>query len=69
MAFINFMERPFGRIARIVAGAALMVWGFGFSGGSTLGLALGVIGILPLATGLWGHCLPALFVRHSRSAM
>ena len=68
MAFIDFMDKPFGRLARIVAGAGLIVWGFGFSGASTVGLVLGIVGILPLAMGLWGHCLLELFVGHSRAA-
>jgi hypothetical protein len=64
MGFIRFMNKPFGRIARIVAGGALIVWGFGFSGASTLGVVLGIVGILPLAMGLWGRCLPEFFVSH-----
>jgi len=67
MGFISFMNTRFG-IARVAAGSALMVWGFGFSGPSTLGLAVGVIGVLPLGMGLWGRCLPELFVSHSTAA-
>ncbi len=65
MAFITFMNKPFGRIARIAAGAALIVWGFGFSGGTAVGVIVGVIGIAPLAMGLWGRCLPQLLMRAS----
>ena len=61
------MDQPFGRLARIVAGAALVVWGFGFSGGSTVGLVLGIVGVLPLAMALWARCLPELFMRHPRA--
>lgn len=66
--FVSFMDKPFGRIARVAAGAALMVWGFGLSGGSTVGLVVGVVGILPLAMGLWGRCLPELFMSHPSAA-
>jgi hypothetical protein len=62
MGFVNFMNKPFGRVARVAAGVALMVWGFGLSGGSVVGLTLGVIGILPLAMGLWGRCLPEFVI-------
>ena len=61
--FINFMENPVGRVIRIVVGAALIIWGFGLAGGTPLGFTVGVIGILPLATGIWGGCLPELFRR------
>ena len=60
---IGFMEAPKGRVLRIVLGGALMAWGFGFSGLSPAGLAVGIVGILPLATGIWGGCLPELFRR------
>ena len=33
-SFINFMEAPTGRVIRVLVGAALMLWGFGFAGGT-----------------------------------
>ena len=68
MAFVNFMNKPFGRVARVAAGGALVVWGFAFSGGSVVGLTLGVIGILPLAMGLWGRCLPEFVIGRPAAA-
>jgi len=62
-SFINFMEAPTGRVIRVLVGAALMLWGFGFAGGTPVGLAVGIVGILPVATGVWGGCLPELFRR------
>ncbi|HVA23435.1 MAG TPA: YgaP-like transmembrane domain [Chloroflexota bacterium] len=61
--FIGFMDKPGGRLARIAAGVALMIWGFAFAGGTPVGLAVGIVGIVPLAMGLWGRCLPELFRR------
>lgn len=61
--FIKFMENPAGRAIRIVIGGALIAWGFGFAGGTPAGMVAGIIGILPLATGIWGGCLPEIFRR------
>lgn len=44
------------RIIRIVLGLALIVIGF-FALGGTVGTIVGVIGFIPLLTGLAGWCL------------
>ncbi|MHB1131069.1 MAG: YgaP-like transmembrane domain [Chloroflexota bacterium] len=54
---IAFMRTGIGRIARIVLGLVLIVWGFFFSGGTTLGTVLGVVGFVPVVMGAWGPCL------------
>ena len=55
---ISFMNGGIGRILRIVLGLALLWYGFlGPGQGTTLGIILGVIGILPLVMGLWGRCM------------
>ena len=54
--FISFMASPIGRLVRIVAGIALIVWGlFGLAG--TLGIIVAVVGAVPLLAGLFDFCL------------
>lgn len=48
-------EASWDRIARVVLGVALLIVGFGVIGG-TGGVILGVIGLVPLLTGLSGWC-------------
>lgn len=48
-------EAGWDRIARIALGIALLVIGFGVIGG-TGGVILGVVGFVPLLTGLVGWC-------------
>lgn len=60
---VAFMNGPAGRAARILLGLALIAWGWLLSGGTTAGLVVGTIGLLPLALGIWGRCLLQLFAR------
>lgn len=53
MKFMN--EAGWDRIARVVLGVVLLVVGFGVLGG-TGGTILGVVGLIPLVTGLVGYC-------------
>lgn len=53
MKFIN--EAGWDRIARVVIGAVLIWLGFGVVDGG-LGITLGIIGFVPLLTGLVGYC-------------
>jgi Inner membrane protein YgaP-like, transmembrane domain len=55
MRFVQFMGRPAGRVARVVAGAALIT-GAVFIGGPA-GWAAGVVGLVPLAAGAGNLCL------------
>jgi hypothetical protein len=48
-------EAGWDRVARIVLGIALLVIGFGVIGG-TGGVILGIVGFVPLLTGLVGWC-------------
>ena len=50
--FAKFINSPAGRIARIVVGLALIVWGY--TGG---GIVLIIIGLIPLAAGALDLCL------------
>jgi hypothetical protein len=54
--FITFMASPTGRIVRIAAGLALVVWGLlGLS--SAAGILVIVIGAVPLLAGLFDFCV------------
>lgn len=56
MGFVRFMESTAGRVLRVVAGLAMIVVGV-LLGGAWLALA--VVGVLPVATGLLNVCLIA----------
>ena len=58
MALIKFMASPVGRGARIILGLVLIVLGFGVIGG-TGGIALGVVGVVPIAMGVLNACILA----------
>jgi len=58
--FMN--EAGWDRVARIGLGVVLVVLGFGGIVDGTVGTVLGVLGFVPLLTGLFGWCpLYALF--------
>ena len=50
------MASPAGRILRVVAGIALIVWGV-MSASTTLTVVLIVIGLVPLLAGLFDWCV------------
>jgi len=54
--FVKFMASTTGRIVRIVAGIALIVWGLMGLGG-TIGIVVAVIGAVPLLAGLFDFCV------------
>jgi hypothetical protein len=54
--FVTFMASTAGRVARIVAGLALIAVGLMMMGG-TAGIVVAVIGLVPLAAGLFDFCL------------
>jgi DUF2892 family protein len=54
--FARFVNSPAGRVARIVAGLALIGWGYlGRTGAG--GIALIVLGLIPLVAGVFDLCL------------
>lgn len=59
---VNFMNSIAGRAARIVLGLALVYVGLVSVGGTT-GYVVAVIGLLPIALGLWGRCVLELVLR------
>ena len=58
MAFACFMAKPLGRGLRVVAGLALIGWGYTMRG-TTPGTVLMIVGVLPLLAGVLNLCLIA----------
>ncbi len=56
MSFVDFMRGTSGRLLRIVAGIALILIGLLAIGG-TGGIILAIIGLVPLAAGIFNFCL------------
>ena len=53
---ISFLAFPAGRIVRVAAGAALVVWGLLGLPGATA-IAIAVVGLVPLVAGLFDFCV------------
>ncbi len=56
MALVSFMSSPAGRIARIVAGIALIAIGLAVVGG-TAGIIVAIVGLVPIGAGVGNVCL------------
>ena len=56
MGFVRFMQSWAGRLLRIGAGALLMWYGFTQIAG-TAGTVLAVVGVVPIAAGVFNFCL------------
>ena len=54
--FVSFMASSAGRIVRIVAGIALVVWGW-FGLGGTTGIIVAIVGLIPLLAGVFDFCV------------
>jgi hypothetical protein len=54
--FIKFMASTAGRVTRVVAGIALILWGLIGIGGGT-GTLVVLIGLVPLLAGLFDFCV------------
>jgi hypothetical protein len=55
-SLIAFMQGTVGRILRVVLGLALIYVGLAVIGGAA-GIIVAIIGLLPIAMGVWGPCL------------
>jgi hypothetical protein len=55
--FPKFMASPAGRIIRIIAGLALIAWGFFGNLNTVIGIILIVVGLVPLVAGLFDFCV------------
>jgi hypothetical protein len=69
MALAKFMAQPIGRGIRILLGLAIIA--FGLMTGGTVGIVLAVVGVLPIAMGVFNMCLiaPILGVPFSGKAV
>ncbi len=56
MGFVNFMRSNAGRLLRAVAGIALILIGL-LAVGGTGGVILAIVGLVPLAAGIFNFCL------------
>jgi hypothetical protein len=65
-ALVSFLVAPAGRIARIVAGVALIGGGLLAVGGST-GMVLAAVGLVPLLAGAFDFCVFAPLFGYSLS--
>jgi hypothetical protein len=54
--FAKFINSPAGRIARVIVGMVLIIWGF-TQLGTGMGIVLIIIGLVPLAAGSLDLCL------------
>jgi len=54
--FVQFLASTAGRIIRGVAGIALIAWGLLGLGG-VAGIIVAIIGVLPLAAGVFDFCI------------
>jgi hypothetical protein len=55
-AFARFINSPIGRVVRVVAGIGLIAWGY-TQRDSGIGFGLMLIGLVPLAAGVFDWCL------------
>ena len=54
--FVSFLASGSGRLVRIAAGLALIVWGlFGLTGAT--GMVVAVVGAVPFVAGLFDFCV------------
>ena len=53
---IKFMQGNVGRVLRVALGLVLIYLGLAVVGG-TAGTVLAIVGLLPIAMGVWGPCL------------
>lgn len=56
MGFVRFMQSWAGRVLRIGAGALMVWYGLAQMGGSA-GVILAVVGVVPIAAGVFHFCL------------
>ena len=53
---ISFLASPTGRVVRIVAGIALVIWGL-WGLGSIAGMVVAIVGLVPLVAGIFDFCV------------
>lgn len=60
-SFARFMASPAGRVLRIAAGLAISFWGWSMHSGT--GTIVMLVGLVPIAAGLFNFCLIAPLIR------
>ncbi len=66
-ALISFMQNNFGRSLRVILGLVLVYAGL-FVLGGTFGVIVAIIGLLPIAMGVWGPCLLGFVFKQPKRA-
>lgn len=66
-ALIRFMQNYVGRALRVILGLALIYAGL-FVVGGAFGVVVAIIGLLPIAMGVWGPCLLGFVFRQPKHA-
>ena len=66
--FVTFMNATLGRTLRVLLGITLIIFGLLLLGG-TVGIVVALVGLLPIALGLWGRCLLEPFALPARRAL
>ncbi len=66
-SLINFMQGGVGRVVRVILGLALIYVGLAVVGG-TAGIIIAIIGLLPIAMGVWGPCLLGFIFKQPKHA-
>lgn len=66
-SLINFMQGNVGRVARVILGLALVYVGLAVVGGTT-GIIVAIVGLLPVAMGVWGPCLLGFIFKQPKHA-
>ena len=64
--FVSFLASTSGRIIRVVAGLALILWGLWGLGG-TAGIIIALVGAVPFLAGLFDFCVFAPLFGNSLS--
>ncbi len=66
-SLINFMQGGVGRVVRVILGLALIYVGLAVVGGAA-GIIVAIIGLLPIAMGVWGPCLLGFIFKQPKHA-
>ncbi len=66
-SLISFMQTYVGRAVRIILGLALVYAGLFIVGGA-IGAIVTIVGLLPIAMGVWGPCLLGFVFKPAKQA-
>ncbi len=64
-ALVSFMQTQLGRGARILLGLVLVYVGLAVISGA-IGWVVAIIGLVPIAMGVWGPCLVGFILPRAR---